>query len=106
MLYDAEVEKAVLYAIIFEEAELNIQEKDFVDIKNKEIAKAILNLRKRKETVSLLAVQEVVNGDKSKILNYISHLGDNVFGITGEQSFKKLKEYTKKRELKQEAETG
>lgn len=104
MLYDAEVEKAVLYAIIFEEAELNIQEKDFVDIKNKEIAKAILNLRKRKETVSLLAVQEVVNGDKSKILNYISHLGDNVFGITGEQSFKKLKEYTKKRELKQEAE--
>ena len=104
MLYDAEVEKAVLYAIIFEESELNIQEKDFVDIKNKEIAKAILDLRKRKETVSLLAVQEVVNGDKSKILNYISHLGDNVFGITGEQSFKKLKEYTKRRELKQEAE--
>ena len=53
MLYDAEVEKAVLYAIIFEEAELNIQEKDFVDIKNKEIGKAILNLRKRKETVRL-----------------------------------------------------
>ena len=104
MLYDAEVEKAVLYAIIFEEAELNIQEKDFVDIKNKEIAKAILELKKRKETISLLAVQEVVKGDKSKILNYISHLGDSVFGITGEQSFKKLKEYTKRRELKQEAE--
>lgn len=104
MLYDAEVEKAVLYAIIFEETELNIQEKDFVDVKNKEIAKAILELKKRKETVSLLAIQEVINGDKSKILNYISHLGDNVFGITGEQSFKKLKEYTKRRELKQEAE--
>ena len=104
MLYDAEVEKAVLYAIIFEEAELNIQGKDFVDIKNKEIAKAILELKKRKETVSLLAVQEIVKGDKQKILNYISHLGDNVFGITGEHSFKKLKEYTKKRELKQEAE--
>ena len=104
MLYDAEVEKAVLYAIIFEESELNIQEKDFVYIKNKEIAKAILDLRKRKETVSLLAVQEVVNGDKSKILNYISHLGDNVLGITGEQSFKKLKENTKRSQLKQEAE--
>ena len=32
MLYDAEVEKAVLYAIIFEEAELNIQEKDLSNI--------------------------------------------------------------------------
>ena len=104
MIYDAEVEKAVLYAIIFEDTKLDIQEKDFVDIKNKEIAKAILELKKRKETVSLLAVQEVIKGDKQKILNYISHLGDNVFGITGEQSFKKLKEYTKKRELKQEAE--
>lgn len=104
MLYDAEVEKAVLYAIIFEEAELNIQEKDFVDIKNKEIAKAILELKKNKEDISLLSVQEITKGNKEKIIDYISHLGDNVFGITGEYSLKKLKEYTKKRELKEEAE--
>lgn len=104
MIYDAQVEKAVLFAIIFEGAELNIQEKDFVDIKNKEIAKAILELKKNKEDISLLSVQEITKGNKEKIIEYISHLGDNVFGITGEHSFKKLKEYTKKRELKEEAE--
>ena len=104
MLYDAQVEKAVLFAIIFEGAELNIQEKDFVDIKNKEIAKAILELKKNKEDISLLSVQEITKGNKEKIIDYISHLGDNVFGITGEYSLKKLKEYTKKRELKEEAE--
>ena len=104
MIYDAQVEKAVLFAIIFESAELNILEKDFVDIKNKEIAKAILELKKNKEDISLLSVQEITKGNKEKIIDYISHLGDNVFGITGEHSFKKLKEYTKKRELKEEAE--
>ena len=104
MIYDAQVEKAVLFAIIFEGAELNILEKDFVDIKNKEIAKTILELKKNKEDISLLSVQEITKGNKEKIIDYISHLGDNVFGITGEYSFKKLKEYTKKRELKEEAE--
>lgn len=104
MIYDAQLEKAVLFAIIFEGAELNILEKDFVDIKNKEIAKAILELKKNKEDISLLSVQEITKGNKEKIIDYISHLGDNVFGITGEYSFKKLKEYTKKRELKEEAE--
>ena len=98
-MYDEEIEKAVLYYIIFEKEQLQINEKDFIDARNKRIAKAIIELRKEKEDVSLITVQNKIKANKAQVIEYISHLGDNLFGTNLEQSFNKLKELTQKREL-------
>ena len=98
-MYDEEIEKAVLYYIIFEKEQLQINEKDFIDARNKRIAKAIIELRKEKEDVSLITVQNKIKANKAQVIEYISHLGDNLFGTNLEQSFNKLKEIKEKREL-------
>jgi len=103
-MFDIEIEKSGLYYWIFENQDLDIKESDFIDIKNKEIARAILELKKNKEEVSILTIQNKVRGDKTKALEYISTLNNSVWGTSEEKCYKKLKEYSKKRTLKREAE--
>ena len=98
-MYDEEIEKAVLYYIIFKNEELNIEESDFINIKNKLIAKAIEELKIEKEEISILSVQSKVKGNQKQILEYISNLGNNIYGITAEGCYNKLKELSKKRKV-------
>lgn len=103
-MFDIEIEKAVLYFWIFENQELDLNEADFVDIKNKEIVRVILELKKNKEEISILTIQNKIRGDKTKALEYITSLNDSVWGASEQKCYKKLKEYSKKRALKQKAE--
>lgn len=98
-MYDEEIEKAVLYNIIFEKEELDIEETDFISTKNKLIAKAIQELKTEKEEISILSVQSKTKGNQKQILEYISNLGNNVYGITAEVCYNKLKELSKKRKV-------
>lgn len=98
-MYDEEIEKAVLYYIIFKNEELDIEESDFINIKNKMIAKAIEELKLEKEDISILAVQSKIKGNQKQILEYISNLGNNIYGITAEVCYNKLKELSKKRKV-------
>lgn len=98
-MYDEEIEKAVLYYIIFKNEELDIEESDFINIKNKMIAKAIEELKLEKEDISILAVQNKIKGNQKQILEYISNLGNNIYGITAECCYNRLKELSKKRKV-------
>lgn len=99
-MYDEEIEKAVLYYIIFEGKDLDISEKDFVNNRNQIIAKAILDLRKQKQKISILTIQNKIKGYRqSDVMTYISSLGDNTLGTDCDVLFNKLKSLTKKREV-------
>ena len=98
-MYDEEIEKAVLYYIIFKNEELDIEESDFINIKNKLIAKAIEELKLAKEDISILSVQNKIKVNQKQILEYISNLGNNIYGITAEVCYNRLKELSKKRKV-------
>lgn len=96
-MYDNEIEKAILYYMIFQEEEFNITEVDFVNVVNQKIIKAINELKARKEEVSILAISTKVKDEKD-IINYIATLDDYIATSTPETIYKILKEYTKKRQ--------
>lgn len=96
-MYDEEIEKAILYYIIFEKEELSLSEKDFFLQKHKQIYKAIRELKEKKEEVSIFSIKEKIKGDN--VLEYLSDLGKYIFGTSVEYAYKKLKDLSKKREL-------
>lgn len=99
-MFDEEIEKAVLYYIIFEEEDLDIDEKDFISERNKKICRAINELKKGKEEISLLTVQNKINSsNQSDVLEYIASLGNNIYGASSDTVYKKLKDFRKKREV-------
>lgn len=94
-MYDEEIEKAVIYYMIFENEELEVDESDFVDKRNKEIVRVIKELKEKKEIVSMLSVRE-----RSGVgLEYLSKLGDYIFGTNAEIAYDKLIEFSKKRKI-------
>lgn len=96
-MYDQELEKAMLYFIIFEKEEAILAEKDFVNKTNKNIIKAINKLKSAKQEISILNIAREIKDEKN-ILEYLSNLNDNIFGSTAENTYRKIKELTKKRE--------
>ena len=98
-MYDEEIEKTVLYYLIFENEELELDEKDFFLQKHKQIFKAIKELKEKKEDVSILSLKQKIKGNDKEILEYITNLANNVFGTSVEYAYKQLKRLSKKREL-------
>lgn len=98
-MYDEEIEKAILYYIIFEKEELSLSEKDFFLQKNKQIYKAIRKLKEKKEEISILTIQQKIKSNDKEVLKYLSDLANNVFGTSVDYAYKKLKDLSKKREL-------
>lgn len=98
-MYDEEVEKAVLYYIIFQNADYQIDESDFVNGRNIRIAKAIIQLRKEKKEISMLNVQSLIKANQAEVLRYISELGNNVYGANEDGTYMKLIRLSEKRKL-------
>lgn len=98
-MIDEEIEKAVLYYMIFENEELDVTDIDFTNLLNKKIIKAINNLKKNKEEVSVLTIRNKIDSANNKILEYISNLGEYVYTTGVDTAYKILKDNTKKREL-------
>lgn len=93
---DEEIEKAILYYIIFEKENLEVNEKDFTQPKHIEIIKAIQELKLKKEDVNVIAIN---NRLKNNSIDYISSLGNHIHTASVDNLYSKLKELTKKREL-------
>lgn len=98
-MVDEEIEKAILYHIIFGKEEFELSEKDFAYAINRKIIKAINELKAQKEEVSMLTVRDKIDKNDTKLLEYISNLGNYVYGNLPETSYKILKNNSKKREL-------
>ena len=94
---DIEFEKAILFYIIFQNEDYDLTEKDFIDYKNKLIIKTIMQLKAKKEEITMLAINEKLQNNE--ILEYLAHLGDFITTESAETIYYKLKEYTKKREI-------
>lgn len=96
---DEEIEKAVLFYMIFKNEEFNVTENDFVSNKNKQILKAIKELKFKKEEVSMLTIKNKLNSKDDKILKYLSDLGTYIYKTTPQTAYEILKNNTKKREV-------
>ena len=94
---DVELEKAILFYMIFENENFDLTEKDFMDYKNKAIMKAIQVLKAKKQEITLLAINEILQ--EPNILKYMSELGNYIRKENVQNVYYRLKEYTKKREL-------
>ena len=97
-MYNEELEKAMLYFIIFEKAEFELTENDFISLINKKIIRAINKLKLSKQEISLLSVSEQIKDEKN-ILEYLSDLNTYTIGSTAENIYEKIKDLTKKRDM-------
>lgn len=98
-MFDEEIEKVVLYYIIFENADTLITEDDFVYDRNKKIATAIIELRKEKKEISMISVKGKIKANQKQVLEYISNIGNNIYGTSLDEAYIKLKNLTKKRKM-------
>ena len=98
-MIDIDIEKTMLYYIIFEQQEFILSEKDFTDKTNQKIIKAINELKAKKEEISILSIKNRMNSKSSMILKYLSNLGEYAYKTNAESVYKMLKENTKRREV-------
>lgn len=96
-MFDEEIEKAILYYVIFEKENLELTEEDFMIENHKKIIKVINNLKIKKQEISLLTIQEQIK-DKN-ILKYMANLGEFVHKTSFETAYEILKKYTKQRQV-------
>lgn len=97
-MQDEEIEKAMLYYLIFENYECELIDSDFTTRLNKKIFKAIQNLKQAKEEITMLTVKNKLTDEKN-ILSYLATLSENIYSTTAESVYKKLIELTKKRQM-------
>ena len=98
-MYDEEIEKAVLFYIIFDKADYLIQEDDFVVDRNRKIAKAINELRQEKQDISIISVKSKIRANQNQVLEYISRIGDNIYGSNADELYNKLIKLSQKRKI-------
>lgn len=97
-MQDEEIEKAMLYYLIFENYECELIDADFTTRLNKKIFKAIQSLKRAKEEITMLTVKNKLTDEKN-ILSYLATLSENIYSTTAESVYKKLMQLTKKRQM-------
>lgn len=96
-MYDEEIEKAMLYYVIFQEELFELTEADFVNSTNQKIIQAINTLKSKKIEVSMLTINNELQDNS--ILAYLAYLGDYTSRTSPETTYKILKDYTKQRQV-------
>lgn len=98
-MYDEELEKIMLFHIIFNNYVCDLTEKDFVDSKNVVIIKAINKLKQEKQEINLINIQEKIQRNNSKILEYLVKLGDYGIGTEADTIYNKIIQLSQKRAI-------
>ena len=98
-MYDEELERAMLYYVIFEQEQYALDETDFINERNKKIIKAINELRAEKKEISMLSIKSKIKANGSQVLEYISLLGDFVKTSSAENVYSELISLSKKRKI-------
>lgn len=98
-MYDEEIEKTILFYLIFENEELKLSEEDFVNSRNSEIFKAVTRLKEEKEEINVISIKNKINNKDTEILKYISDLSTFKYGTSLDFAYKTIKELSKKRKM-------
>lgn len=98
-MFDDNVERAILYFLIFENEELNLSREDFAVEKNKQIYLAVNELKNKAEEINAISIKNKINGKPASILKYISDLAEFKYRTGLEYSYSELKRLSKKRKL-------
>lgn len=100
-MYDEELERAMLYYLIFEKKEtegLKVNIDDFFNVRNMQIYKAIEELKQSREEINLISIKNKIEGKDTEILQYISKIAESRFGTSLEYTYKEIKRLSKKRQ--------
>lgn len=98
-MWDEELEKAMLYYLIFEHEDYLLDENDFVDERNQKIIKAINELKAEKKEISILSVKSKIKANQKQVLEYLSNLSNYVRLTSADSVYNDLIELSKKRKL-------
>lgn len=99
-MYDEELEKAILFYLIYDGGEFLLDENDFVNAKHRQIIKAINELKAEKKEISILAIQSKIKTDnKAPVLEYLANLGKYIRTSSADSIYNSLIELSKKRKL-------
>lgn len=98
-MYNEEIEKAMLCHIVFNEYDSDLTEDDFIGNINKQIMKAIRELKQKKEEISIMSVEERIKGDGEQILRYLATLTDYAIGTNPDDLYNKIVKLSQKRNI-------
>ncbi|MBO5348966.1 MAG: AAA family ATPase [Clostridia bacterium] len=96
---DEELEKAMLYYLIYEQEDYMLDETDFAFEKNKKIIKAINELKAEKKEISILSIQNKISANNKQVIEYLTSLSEYVYATTSEYIYNQIIELSKKRKL-------
>ena len=85
---DEDIEKTVLYYLIFEKEAINVDEEDFFIQKHRQIIKAILELKNKREEINILSIKEKIKGKDTDILRYISNIAECKYGSSIQYAYR------------------
>lgn len=98
-MWDEEIEKAMLYYIIFEKEDYLLDEKDFVNERNKKIIRAVNELKAEKKEVSIMSIKSKIRANGKQVLDYLTTLGEYIRTTSAKEVYTRLIEMSKKRKL-------
>lgn len=98
-MYDEEIEKAMLYYVIYEQYECDLDKDDFVGNRNVKIINAINELKSKKDEISILSIQREIKANKAEVLSYLTTLNEFVYGTNADTVYNKLIDLSKKRKI-------
>ena len=98
-MYDEELEKAMLYYLIFEQEQYTLSEEDFMNERNKKIIRAINELKAENKKISVLSIKSKIKANGKQVLDYLTTLGEYVRTSSAETVYNDLINLSKKRRL-------
>lgn len=98
-MYDEELEKAMLYYLIFDQEDYLLDENDFIGDRNKKIIKAINELKAEKKEISMLSVKSKIKANSKQVLEYLTTLSEYIRTSSAETVYNQLISLSKKRKL-------
>ena len=96
---DEELEKAMLYYLIYEQEDYVLDETDFAFEKNKRIIKAINELKAEKKEISIISLQSKISANNKQVIEYLTSLSEYVYATTADYIYNQVIELSKKRKL-------
>ena len=98
-MWDEEIEKAMLYYVVYEKEEYLLDEEDFVNERNRKIIRAINELKAEKKEITTMSIKSKIKANGKQVLDYLVTLGEYIRTTSPEEIYVKLMEMSKKRKL-------
>lgn len=104
-MWDEEIEKAMLYYVVYEKEDYLLDEDDFINERNKKIIRAINELKTEKKEITTMSIKSKIKANGKQVLDYLTTLGEYIRTTSAEEIYTRLMEMSKKRKLLRLLET-